>query len=87
MSFNEDGDSEGNRNDYNNDDSDISDFISAESGVCSDDYSNVDQFLKDYKEVQGQQSTATLKLQIKLNHLINSHKAPAPLKLYDDIID
>ena len=36
-SFNKDGYSEGDRNDYNNDNSDISDFISAESGVCSDD--------------------------------------------------
>ena len=84
-SFNKDGDSEGDRNDYNNDDSDISDFILAESGVCSDDYNKVDQFLNDYEEAQGKQSTTASKLQIKLNHLINSHKAP--LKLYDDIVD
>ena len=43
------------------------------------------RILNDYEEAQGQQSTVALKVQIKLNHLINSHKAP--LKLYDDIID
>ena len=83
-SFNKDGDSEGDRNDYNNDDSDISDFILAESGVCSDDYNNVDWFLNNYEEAQGQQSTVASKLQIKLNHLINSHNTP--LKLYNDIV-
>jgi hypothetical protein len=34
---------------------------------------------------QGQQSTAVSKVQIKLNNLINNHKAS--LKLYDDIVD
>jgi hypothetical protein len=34
---------------------------------------------------QGQYSTAVSKVQIKLNHLINSHKAP--LKLYDDVVN
>ena len=59
-------------------------FFPAESFVCSEDYENADHFLNDYEERQGQQSTAAAKLQIKLNHLINSHKAP--IKLYDDII-
>ena len=36
-------------------------------------------------ESQGQYSTAVSKVQIKLNHLINSHKAP--LKLYDDVVN
>lgn len=37
------------------------------------------------EEGQGQQSTTVLKLQIKLNHLTNRHKAS--LKYYDDIVD
>ena len=36
-------------------------------------------------ESQGQYSTAVSKVQIKLNHIINSHKAP--LKLYDDVVN
>ena len=36
-------------------------------------------------ESQEQYSTAVSKVQIKLNHLINSHKAP--LKLYDDVVN
>ena len=84
-SFNDDGILECNNNDYDDDNSDIDDFFPAESCVCLDDYNNVDQFLNNYKEVQGQQSTETSKVQIKLNHLINSHNAP--LKLYDDIVN
>jgi hypothetical protein len=49
-----------------------------------DDYDNADFFLNEYEQSQGQQSTAASKLQIKLNNLINSHKAP--IKLYDDIV-
>ena len=57
----------------------------AEAGDCLDDYDfNVDQFFNEHKNAQGQQSTAASKLQIKLNHLINTHKAP--IKLYDDIV-
>ena len=54
------------------DDSDMDDFVPAESCVCSDDYDNADQFLNEYEQSQGQQSTAASKLQIKLNNLINS---------------
>ncbi len=81
--FNDERYSERDNNDYKDDPSDIDDLFPAESRVCSDDYDNVDRFLNDYKEAQGQQSTAASKVQTKLNHLINSHKAP--LKLYDDI--
>ena len=67
------------------DDSEMDDFFPAESCLCSDDYDNAHQFLNEYEQSQGQQSTAASKLQIKLNNLINSHKAP--IKLYDDIVD
>ena len=67
-----------------NDDSEMDDFFPAESFVCSEDYENADHFLNDYEEHQGQQITAAAKLQIKLNHLISSHKVP--IKLYNDII-
>ena len=40
---------------------------------------------KHIQERQGQCSTAVSKVQIKLIHLINSHKAS--LKLYDDVIN
>ena len=63
----------------------MDDFFPAESCVCLDDYDNADFFLNEYEQSQGQQSTAASKLQIKLNNLINSHKAP--IKLYDDIIN
>jgi hypothetical protein len=63
----------------------MDDFVPAESCVYSDDYDSADQFLNEYEQSQGQQSTAASKLQIKLNNLINSHKAP--IKLYDDIVD
>jgi len=53
--------------------------------MSSDDFDNADQFGNNYEEVQQQESTEALKLQIKLNHLINNHKAP--LKLYDDIVN
>ena len=53
--------------------------------MSSDDFDNADQFVNDYEEAQQQESTEASKLQIKLNHLINNHKAP--LKLYDDIVD
>jgi hypothetical protein len=36
---------------------------------------------------QGQLSTAVSKVQIKLNNLINNHKASLNLKLYDDIVN
>ena len=73
-----------NESDGNN--SHITDMFPAEeAGDCFDDYDiNVDQFLNEYINAQGQQSTAASKLQIKLNHLINTHKAP--IKLYDDIV-
>ena len=67
------------------DDSEMDEFFPAESYLCSDDYDNAHQFLNEYEQSQGQQSTAASKLQIKLNNLINSHKAP--IKLYDDIVD
>ena len=67
------------------DDSEMDDFFPAESCLCSDDYDNAHQFLNEYEQSQGQQSTAASKLQIKLNNLINSHKAH--IKLYDDIVD
>jgi hypothetical protein len=60
-------------------------FFLDESFVSNDDFANADWFLNYYEETQQQQSTAISKLQIKLNHLINSNKAP--LKLYDDIVD
>ena len=63
----------------------MDDFFPAESYNCSDDYENAHQFSNEYEESQGQSSTAASKLQIKLNNLINSHKAP--IKLYDDIVD
>lgn len=68
--------------DCDDDDSDMDAFFPAESFDCSDDYENADHFLNDYEDCQGQQNTAAAKLQIKLNHLINSHKVP--IKLYDD---
>jgi hypothetical protein len=73
-------------NDSDGDNSHISDMFPAqEAGNCLDDYDiTADQFLNQYKNAQGQQSTAVWKLQIKLNHLINTHKAP--IKLYDDIV-
>ncbi len=48
----------------NDDDSEMDDFVPAESCVCSDDYDNADQFLNDYEQSQGQQSTAASKDQI-----------------------
>jgi hypothetical protein len=63
----------------------MDDFVPAESCVCSDDYDIPDQFLNEYEQSQGQKSTAASMVQIKLNNLINSHKAP--IKLYDDIVD
>ena len=60
-------------------------FFSVNSSSSSDDFDNASRFLNDYEEAQQQQSTAASKLQIKLNHLINNHKAP--LKLYDDIVN
>jgi len=51
----------------------------------SDNFDHADRFITSYDEAQQQQSTAASKLQIKLNHLINCHKAP--LKLYDDIVN
>jgi hypothetical protein len=59
--------------------------FSVDSSGSSDDFDNANRFLNDYKEAQQQQSTTASKLQIKLNHLINNHKAP--LKLYDDIVN
>ncbi len=56
-----------------------------DSSGSSDEFDNANLFLNDYEEAQQQQSAAASKLQIKLNHLINNHKAP--LKLYDDIVD
>ena len=53
--------------------------------MSSDDFDNADQFVNDYEEAQQQESTEASKLQIKLNHLINNHKAP--LKLYNDIVN
>ena len=70
--------------DIDDDDSEMDNVFTAESFVCSDDYENADHFHNDYEEGQGQQTTAAAKLQVRLNHLINSHKAP--VKLYDDII-
>jgi len=78
-----DGFSQGIPADCDDDDSEMENFFTAESFVCSEDYENADHFHNDYEEGQGQQSTAAAKLQIKLNHLINSHKAP--IKLYDNI--
>jgi hypothetical protein len=46
------------------------------------DYNN---FNGNYYDPQSQPSTALSKVQIKLNNLINNHKAP--LKLYDDIVN
>jgi hypothetical protein len=54
------------------------DFI--ESRLLDYDYCHGDDYYP-----QGQQSTAASKVQIKLNNLINNHKAS--LKLYDDIVD
>jgi hypothetical protein len=73
-------------NDSDGENSDISEmFLAQEPLKCVDDYDmNADQFLNEYENTQGQQSTAVSKLQIKLNHLINIHKAP--IKLYDDIV-
>ena len=53
--------------------------------MSSDDFDNAGRFVNDYEKVQQQQSTAASKLQIKLNHVINNHKAP--LKLYDDTVN
>ena len=44
-----------------------------------------DNFNGNYHNPQSQPSTAVSKVQIKLNNLINNHKAP--LKLYDDIVN
>jgi len=71
-----DGFSQYDPSDGDDDDSEMDDFFPAESCICSDDYDNADYFLNDYEQGQGQQSTAASKVQIKLNHLINSHKAP-----------
>ena len=79
-----DGFSQGIPADCDDDDSEMENFFTTESLMCSEDYENADCVHNDYEEGQGQQSTAAAKLQIKLNHLINSHKAP--IKLYDDII-
>ncbi len=46
------------------------------------DYNN---FNGNYYDPQSQLSTAVSKVQIKLNNLINNHKAP--LKLYDNIVN
>ncbi len=54
------------------------DFI--ELQLWDDDYCSGNDY-----DPQGQQSTAVSKVQIKLNNLINNHKAL--LKLYDDIVD
>jgi hypothetical protein len=72
-------------NDNNDDESVASNYFSVDSSGSSDDFDNANWFLIDYEEAQQQQITAASKLQIKLNHLINNHKAP--LKLYDDIVD
>ena len=72
-------------NHENNDDIVGSNLFSDNSSILSDNFDDGNQFIHSYEEAQQQQSTAALKLQIKLSHLINCHKAP--LKLYDDIVD
>ena len=67
------------------DNSDNGSLIPLETDFSTFFDDNEDQFLHDYYETQGQQCTAASKLQIKLNNLINKHKAP--IKLYDDIVD
>ena len=79
-----DGFSQGFPSDCDDNDSEMEHLFVAESFVCTEDYEHADRFQNDYEDGQGQQSTAAAKLQIKLNHLINNHKAP--IKLYDDII-
>ena len=79
-----DGISQGNTSDCDDDDDEMDHFSVTESPSCKDDDEYPDRFQNDYEDGQCQQTTAAAKLQIKLNHLINNHKAP--IKLYDDII-
>ena len=85
FSLNNDEYSNSGDNHHSNDYIDDSNLFSDNSSVLSENFDHADRFITSYVEAQQQQSTAASKLQIKLNHLINCHKAP--LKLYDDIVN
>ena len=76
------------RNEIEGFDDDISSQLSTDNSD-SDTDSPYDPYNNDYDEdscnPQAQLSTAFSKVQIKLNNLINNHKAS--LKLHDDIVD